>query len=69
MASYTHGKGEVKAGSAHFGKEDKAIKKANQAAYEPKGGSDTDVRSHGSRPSHINKPEIKAYSPKKEESK
>ena len=50
-----------KEGSAKFGKEKGAIKQANQAAYAPKGGSDTDVKSHGSRPSHINRPDIKGH--------
>lgn len=50
--------GKVKSGSAKFGKEKGTIKKANQAGYNPKGGSDTDVRSHGSRPNQINNPQI-----------
>lgn len=69
MGSYTKGKGEVKAGSAKFGHETGKIKSANQAGYMPKGGSDTDVKSHGSRPSHINRPEIKSMNAKSEESK
>ena len=51
-----------KSGSAKFGKNQSAtIKKANAVSYAPKGGSDTDEKSHGSRPSHINNPQIKSY--------
>lgn len=38
-----------------------AISKANQAGYAVKGGSDKGM-AHGSRPSHINNPEVKAKS-------
>lgn len=37
------------------------IVKANRAGYNPKGGSDTNINSHGSRPSQVNKPQLKSY--------
>lgn len=49
-------------GSKKFGEGQPAsIRKANAVSYDPKGGSDTDEKSHGSRPSHVNNPEIKSY--------
>lgn len=50
---------EAKHASISLNKESAAMKKGNLAAYNPKGDSDTDTRSHGSRPSHINRPELK----------
>lgn len=46
-----------KSGSVRFGEGQPAsIKKANAVSYATKAISDTDERSHGSRPSHVNKP-------------